>query len=257
MTVDVPRDRWLKPLVVPPQGGEPIPYQRASSFGKVLDDTFFLELWGKRMVALGLAERPDLQLGVVAHRDDKKKLNSLCKEAVNAAKGSAAATTGTALHALTEQLDRGVEMSGAVPTAYLADLHAYADATEGIEWLRIEEFMVQDELQVAGTPDRVALIDGAPTIVDLKSGASIHFGIGTIAVQLAIYAHSAIYTPDPVGREVIDGLDQDRALVLHMPAGSGTCTRHWVDVKRGWEGARLAADVRGWRGGTEQLAVSA
>src|SRR5215831_14489249 len=94
------RDRWLRPLVVPPGGGKPVPYTRCTTYVSALEDTYNLSRWQQRMVAIGLAERQDLLLAVAAHRDDKAHLNELCEKALEAAKGSAPATTGTALHKL-------------------------------------------------------------------------------------------------------------------------------------------------------------
>ena len=103
----VRRDRYGKPYIIPPDGGKPTPYARWSNYGDVLEDRFNLERWKVRQSAIGLADRPDLLLAVTAHRGDKRKLDGICDEALEAAKSSAAATTGTALHALTEVVDRG------------------------------------------------------------------------------------------------------------------------------------------------------
>src|SRR5689334_2925212 len=64
----VPRDRWQRPLVVPPKGGKPVAYTRCTTFVGCLEDTFNLSRWQQRMVALGLNDRPDLLLAVAAHR---------------------------------------------------------------------------------------------------------------------------------------------------------------------------------------------
>jgi hypothetical protein len=145
------------------------------------------------MVALGLADRPDLLLAAAAHRDDKNKLNDICDQAKEAAKASASATTGTALHALTEQHDRGQTL-GVLPADAKADLDAYIAATEPFEHLGIEEFVVHDGFKIGGTFDRLVRYNGEVYIADLKTG-SVDFGIGKIAMQLAVYAHSVRYDP--------------------------------------------------------------
>ena len=109
--VEVPRDRFGRPLITPPGGGKPVPYTRATTWASTLEDRWNLERWGKRMVALGLADRPDLLMAVSVNRGDKDRLNALCDDAVEAAKASAAATVGTSMHQLTDMVDRGDELN--------------------------------------------------------------------------------------------------------------------------------------------------
>ncbi len=54
------RDRWGRPLVIPPGGGKPVPYGRPSGFGIVLEDRFGLNKWQTRMAVDGVIARPDL-----------------------------------------------------------------------------------------------------------------------------------------------------------------------------------------------------
>lgn len=242
---DIPRDRWGRPLIKPPGGGRSVAYTRCTTFVGCLEDTYNLSKWQQRMVALGLARRPDLLLAVSAHHDDKDRLNALCQEATEAAAASSAATTGTALHRLAERLDQGETVD--IPTAAKADLDAYRAATAGMQWLHVERMTVNDTLKVAGTPDRIGLTPtgGLPVIADLKTG-SIDYGIGKIAMQLALYAHSDLYDHDTGTREHVD-VDQQRALVIHLPAGAGRCELVWVDIAAGWEAVQLAKQVREWR----------
>lgn len=243
---EIPRDRWGRPLVVPPGGGKPVPYTRCTTYVGAVEDTYNLSRWQMRMVAVGLSERPDLRLAVAAHRQDKTKLNELCNDALEAAKAHAAATTGTALHSLTEQADRGQKVTG-VPEEYLADLAAYSEATADLKAVQIEQFTVQDVLKIGGTPDRVVKLGGKRYIADLKTG-SISYGFLKIAAQLAVYARSRPY--DVATGERLDphGAELDRGIVIHLPAGSGTCSLFWVDLLEGWELVRLARDLRTKRG---------
>lgn len=240
---EVPRDRYGRPMIVPAGGGKPVAYTRCTTFVGCLEDTFNLSKWQQRMVATGLAQRPDLLLAVSAHSDNKSKLDQLCSEALEAAKGSAAATTGTALHRLSERLDRGEAVD--VPAAAKADLDAYQSATSRFTKQHIEVLTVHDGLKVAGTPDRVLEVDGIPVIADLKTG-SIDFGMGKIAMQLALYSRSARYDLTTGTRNPLE-VDQDRALVIHLPAGEGECNLIWVDIQAGWEAVQLATQVRAWR----------
>lgn len=239
---EIERDRYSRPLVKPPGGGKAVAYTRCTTFVGCLEDTYNLSRWQQRMVALGLSQRPDLMLGVTAtDPDDKKALNRFCEDAMEAAKAHAAATTGTALHALTERIDRGQEV-GAVPDAYLADLAAYTEATKDLTATHIEQFCVLDSLKIGGTPDRVVRYQGKRYIADVKTG-SIEYGVHKIAMQLAVYARSHTYDV-ATGVRGEHGAEMDRGLIIHLPAGAGTCELVWVDLLAGWEGVKLAKRVR-------------
>lgn len=248
---EIKRDRWGRPLIIPPNGGKPVPYMRATTLAGVLDDTWGLSKYLQRQVAVGLTKRDDLLLSVAAHSGDKNKLDDLCEQAAEAAGGSAKATIGTALHTFTERMDRGEPLGSLlseIPAAYADDLTAYGRATqETLTPLHIEQMVVIDELQVAGTPDRIGLFkrQSIPKIIDLKTGG-ITYAMGKIAIQLALYAHGALY--DPVTGERTElVVDREQAIVIHLPAGQGECTLHWVDIAAGWEAASLAGQVRKYR----------
>src|SRR4051794_31332763 len=87
----VSRDRWKRPEIVPPQGGDKVPYTRASTLGKALDDETGLTAWRKRMILLGayvlLIERPAqwFILAVAAHRSEPEEMDKLCETADDAA----------------------------------------------------------------------------------------------------------------------------------------------------------------------------
>lgn len=243
--VEIPRDRYGRPLVVPPTGGRAVAYTRCTTYVGCLEDTYNLARWQQRMVAVGLSHRPDLQLAVAAHREDKAKLNALCEEALAAAQASAAATTGTALHALAEQHDRGATL-GVIPDSARADIDAYIRATAEFEHLGIEEFVVHDGLKIGGTFDRLVRYQGRVYVADIKTG-SIEFGMGKIAMQLAVYAHSVHYDPTSHERRPLEDVDRDRAIIIHLPAGAAKCELVWTNIDAGWEAVQIARAVRSWR----------
>ena len=81
----VRRDRWGRYLVLPEGADKPIGYTRATTVAKALDDSGGLLSWGKRMVALGLGQRPDLVALVSTTADtDKKTLDDICERAAEA-----------------------------------------------------------------------------------------------------------------------------------------------------------------------------
>lgn len=245
---EIERDRYGRPLVTPPGGGKPTAYTRCTTYVDALDSKEGLMRWKARMTALGLAARPDLALAIQStNPDDKKSLDAVVDQALDAAKASAAATTGTALHQLTERIDEGGTLDGlALPDEHRASLDAYRRATEHIEWSAIEQFRVHDELKIGGTADRVAVIDGASVIADVKTG-SIDYP-GKFAMQLAVYAHSLVYD-HATGERHSDTppADLERGLIIHLPAGAGECTLHWIDLTAGWEAVEIAGRVREWR----------
>jgi hypothetical protein len=238
---EVDRDRYGRPLIKPKGQSKAVPYTRCTTFVSAFEDTYNLEKWKMRQTAVGLSLREDLRLSVAAHKDDKRKLDAACEQAMEAAASSSGATKGTALHAMTEQVDRGLELVG-VPAEFLPDIAAYKDATAELQPVYIEQLTVHDPWQVAGTPDRVVRYRGKRYIADLKTG-DIEYGCGKIAAQLAMYARSEVYDI-ATGERTMHGAELDKGLVIHLPAGTGTCTVWWIDLLAGWEIARTCRDVR-------------
>lgn len=239
------RDRYGRPYVKQPGSGpgsgKEVAYTRCTTFVDCIEDKVGLQKWMQRMTALGLAQRPDLLLSVTAHAEDKRELDRLCEAAKEHAGSSAAATTGTALHALTELVDRGQELPP-VPAGSAADLDAYREATAELKAVFIERFCVQDRLQVGGTPDRIVEYQGERYIADIKTG-SIEYGALKIAMQLAMYAHCALYDV-ATGERTHHHASTSRGIVIHLPAGQATCELAWIDLEAGWSAVQVAAQIR-------------
>lgn len=246
----VPRDRWGRPLVIPAAGGKPIPYRRCTTFIDVLEDRWALELWKQRNVAAGMAARPDLVLKAASAAGDKNTLNEVCKEAADYAGQSTAATTGTALHAITEQLDRGMDVT--IPPSSQPDIDAYRQATAELVMQELEVFVVDDDLQVGGTFDRIVSWGGRRYVADIKTGR-VDYAHAKIAMQLAVYAGSARYRPDTGGREDL-AVSRDWGLVIHLPAGAGECAIWWVNLADGRAGVDVASRVWQWRTSRHEFA---
>jgi hypothetical protein len=251
-TTEVPRDRWKRPLIIPPGGGQPVAYTRVSTLAKALDDLNQLMAWQCRKTAEGLVRRPDLltrTAGALANGDPdtdwqtKRDLNSVCEQAREAAGASKGSSAGTGFHALTEAIDRGEEPLF-VGDSDRARLDAYRAATEGYSALDAEVFVVCDELHTAGSFDRLWLTpDGRVVVGDLKTGKSeADYPLAT-AMQIAIYAHGKRYNPATGERRVLDEhLDLTTGLLIHMPP-SGGCRVIPLDLEKGWEAAKVAAHV--------------
>lgn len=247
---DVPRDRWGRPLIVPASGGKPVAYTRTTTLAK-LGDTTQLTKWKQRMVLLGAVAKPDILLfarGVVDphSRDGKKAMDNIAEQAMEAADANRRRELGTAMHGLCQQMDRGDDMSG-VPDVYKADLRAYWEATRGLRVVEMETFGVLDELQVAGRWDRVVEVGGRRYVADIKTGEHVEYGALDIAIQLACYSRMTPYstvTGERTPRTPDTQPDLDRAIVIHLPVESGRCDLKWIDIRTGWEAAKVAAEVR-------------
>lgn len=250
----VPRDRWGRPMIIPVGGGKPVAYTRASSLGKALTDSSTLTRWKQRQTALGLAKRADLLTAVAAAHDDKSALDTLCEDAMQAVGSNAAATMGTALHSLTELVDTGGTLPEHTPPAARARIGNYLATMRGARLVteEAELFVVCDELNVAGTFDRLYRTPAGPTLIgDLKTGGLVDdkgrmYQSNSLeyAVQLAIYAHGQRYDPATGERTPLHpDLDDTRGIVVHLPATGERCTLFELDLATGWALARLAREV--------------
>jgi hypothetical protein len=240
MTSETRRDRWGRYLVVPPDGGKPVGYTRATTIAKTLDDTSSLMAWGERMTAIGLARRPDLVATIdhVAH--DKDALNRICAAAKEAGGATVRRDLGTALHTILERW--WTEPGYVPPAAHIKDVNAVCDALQAhgltvVDGMH-ERIVVHDRHKVAGTFDLI-LEDaaGVRCIADIKTGSSVKFGALGFAVQLAIYATAdALYTQGNAvdgsadRREPMPEVRQDQAIIIHVEPGSGICELHQLTL---------------------------
>lgn len=245
-TVDIPRDRWGRPLIVPPDGGKPVPYTRVSTLAKALDDKTALTKWKCRQVVIGLGVRSDLVAVAQSVKGDDRKLDEVVEDAMTAAESERAANIGTALHALSEEVDKGADIAD-LPEWAQEDMAAYRRALEGIEVLAAEMFVVTDEVQAAGTFDRlVRLPDGRVVVADLKTGRHEPKYPHGATQQIAVYSRGHLYDAEKgrVGHLPSLGIDQQHGLLIHLPAGTGTCDLYLLDLTVGWGLAQVSVAVR-------------
>lgn len=254
---DVKRDRWGRYLLPDPETGAERAWTRATTVARTLADEYHLTLWKMRMVAKGMALRPDLVAGAAAADpdEDKKTLNEIADKAMERAGASAGATLGTALHTFTHRLDRGEAIpADEIPAAIRPDLVEYADTLKQYrlrtrpEW--VERIVVLPALGIAGQLDRIVQQPSGVTkskplsVLDLKTGKSVDYML-EIAIQLAIYANAPlIWNPVARSYEPMPEVDRDRALVLHLPVGKTHGQLYGVNIIEGWEYAQLAILVR-------------
>lgn len=254
---EIPRDRYGRPMIIP-LGGSPddehVSYTRPSTIAKTLDDTSALTAWKGRMAAVGMTKAPHLVDRVAAlaakHADPVREargdLNKLVEQASTAAGVTAAADTGTSLHTFTEILDQGGNVTDA-PQHWQNHLREYMRSTEKLEMVGMEQFVVNDRLQVAGTFDRlVRLPDGRVVVADIKTGRSEPEYPTGVAIQLAAYAGGQHYDPDTGQRTVLhEDLDPAVGVLIHMPAAkAASCVLYEVNLDIGEQLLNLAVQVR-------------
>lgn len=261
--VDIPirlepeRDRYGRYVIPDPVTGKHRSWTRATTWATSIADTFALTGWKQRMVAVGLARRPDLLAGVasiadIESKDGKKRLDQLCENAKEHAGASTRANLGSALHSFVEHADLDRELI--VPQPWDADVRAYQQALEqyGITVSRnyVEKICVLRYFGIAGTMDRLVRLEGRelPMVMDVKTGADLGFSWTEIAIQLAIYARAdSIWDVANESHYPMLKVDREQALVMHLPAGKAICTPYIVNIAEGWKAVNLCALVREWR----------
>lgn len=246
------RDRWGRPLITPLDGGKETAYTRVSTLAKAIDDTTNLTKWKCRKAVKGAALRPDLAaLAQALDPDvDKGKFNDLVEQAMEAAGSGQAANMGTALHAFLEWADTDGFDITTVPTEqrqHVANYVAARDAA-GLVPMGMERFVVCDELQAAGTFDRLYYHPVHGIVVgDIKTGSSAAAFPHATAMQVAVYAHSVLYDVESGRRTPIPNVNLSVGVLVHLDQNTAECQVHALDIARGWEAARLATQVSAWR----------
>jgi hypothetical protein len=109
--------------------------------------------------------------------------------------------------------------------------------------------VIVPDLEVVGTLDRI--VEGPwgpdPRVADLKTGKDVvNYGMAEIPLQLALYAHASHWWDGQQWHPMIP-LDQQRAVVMHVPVGQGWCQLYEVDIAAGWDAVQVAVAVRRWR----------
>lgn len=216
----------------------------ATTVAKIPDDTYSLDQWRKRQVAIGMSLSPLLVERAAAHYDDKEILNEIAEEAMTAAKSHEAADRGTAAHRITERIDLAelvidTPLAQAVRAAWT---RALEDADLEIVPEYIERIVVYPDLRIAGRFDRIARrrSTGELVMLDLKTGAGAIRYPHAIACQLAIYVNAPLLAgpiPNDGGSieqfEPMPELDLERAYVVHMPSDDEVSVVP-IDIAAGW-----------------------
>lgn len=262
---------WPATIKCLPCGGEGTrkrSYTRVTTFIDVLEDKENIMSWGNRMVLVGAAMDTGFLKDVLAQdpetREGKDFLNRRAEAAKELAGASRKAEKGTELHALSEIADEHGDLPEDLDLDDWLRIMSYCDATQPIlRIVHMEQLVVNDELGVAGTPDRISTVvpgerlsapDGHEfdpeelIITDLKTGR-VDYGGLKMCMQLAIYSRSKRYDKETGARINLGKVNQKWGLIMHTPAFAedATTTLYWADLELGWEAVQVARQVRSLR----------
>lgn len=269
----IKRDYWGRPWIS--QDGQPlrfedgkkspanaIAYTRVSTLAETLDDKSGLLDWSAANAAVGVVRDASIYAQIAhlasAHTDPwsvpaaKKALKPLVARAQQVAGSDSAAGMGTAFHGLAEIIDQGNDPEFA-PPPMRPWLNAYRETMADWEVLDTEVFVVNDEVQSAGSLDRLVRHKhtGRVVVGDVKSGRSDPDYPLKVTVQVAIYARGVRYDQETGTRTPLhEEIDLDHGILIHAPIRSGgepKCVLYPLDLELGWKYAQLAVDVRAAR----------
>lgn len=253
----VQRDSHKRPLIIPPEGGNPVSYTRVSTLASKLSDAYGLMTWNMRQVAQGFAEHEDLAAMFAALpplTGDKKfdgptnaRRDEIIEMALDRVGAHAKANWGTAIHTFVEPGPHGE-----IPTRMVSDVESFHRAMRGTVQVLSEQFVVHDEFKVAGTFDELRWCPGYGLIVaDTKTGVDKPL---QVVVQLALYAGGQLYNKETGAREPWPaGFNPDWGLFTHTKRGKGVTDLYIADLRTGRQAAAHAAFVRDWnRADTEK-----
>jgi hypothetical protein len=246
----------------PTEPGKNARYSRPSGYGKVLDDENSLVDWRIWKAMQGVAKSKSLQAAVGAtaeeDKDERKRLREL---ALDRGSANEAADSGTALHKMTQRFETPGDYFEP-PEEFLPDLQAYADVLSkyGLMSEYIEVHMVNDGFRAAGTADRIyrttvpleapdgsTLPAGTLILGDIKTGKKMDFSLPGYCVQCAIYASGVMYDIHTESRIDTPEINQEWALLIHMPVGKGWCELLWINIPLGLHGAWISQEVKNWQ----------
>jgi hypothetical protein len=280
----IQRNHQGRPYIYPlGPDGEPLlhkdkcTYTRVTTFVDCLDDKSAIHQWEKRELIVFLTTRrgEDFLLEASSYHPMsptyKKDMRNLIDRALDAAGAKDKARKGTAVHALSEQHDMGLPVTP--HWKYEKHLEVYKNLTQHFEMVQIEQFVVNDEYETGGTPDRVIRYWPCEVIVnketgercgrdhyieDLKTGRVDFYTEGTIAMQLAMYAHSKCYDIATGKRFDPPPLCPHKGIVVHIPAQEPDpeplSSTRWINIAKGWRRIALAKAVREARADKSGLA---
>lgn len=256
----VRRDRFGRPYIKPLDGGKEVAYTRASTLAKALSDGDRLSRWKLQKALNGFATQPTLLNGPIHQYKIHGEVPSwesdrVIEAALEVGGANNASRWGTTLHGLAELWDMDGYVIPDLPEDFAKALDEYRRVTKGFETLSAEGFVVCDELQAAGSYDRLYLVPelfdgliacGEVVIGDIKTGPNIHLNVTEAMIQFATYGHSTHYDP-ATGERVLGNLahvNLEVGILVQVPRTGEPAQIFPIDLVKGWELAKLAKRVR-------------
>lgn len=264
-------DQWGRYKIPDPLTREFQGRQRVTTFIKGLGDQYGLTKWQQRVLLAAAAHYPMSRQVTEARelapakpgggfdvKTNAGALDTLADALKTAGGDKVAADIGTKVHRYTELYDLGRLALADVPDPFRADVESYVRKIQAAGLVSIPDMLerttIVRSLGVAGTFDKIfRLPNGQYVIGDVKTGQTMEYAALDIRQQLACYAHgvneNGIWEWDndvaERGRWLpAPQVRTDYAIVVHIPAGSGTCTLRRVDLVQGWADCALSARVR-------------
>ncbi|MBM0277237.1 PD-(D/E)XK nuclease family protein [Micromonospora tarensis] len=229
-----------------------------TAVAKIVPDSYALEQWRKRQVAIGMTLEPRLAERVAVDLDNRETVDRVCEDAMQVAGAHHAANRGTQRHRASELADLGgkllTEQQRADAAAWQRTLERYEIE---IDPTFVEGFAIWPEHGVVGRYDRLARVRGRRRVVDLKSGENaVRYPQGT-AVQLSLYGRAPLIS---AGIEVAGDrstvtewmpppadLDLSIGNVVLLGDGMDVGELWDIDIEHGWAGAQLGLSIVDWR----------
>jgi hypothetical protein len=264
------------PYKIPTPDGKIVRHARSTSLADTLDDKYALEQYERHQIIYGLGKSKDLWTLARTHNpeDDKGIYRQIAKDAAARAASGSKANLGTAVHKMTDDIDRHGAEPAAFPGEWQPYLRAYKKKLASIPFkivtIYIEQVVVNDHHQIAGRIDRVleatgtvhitlntgrtvTLQPGDRIIGDLKTGQWLSWL--KFSTQLAIYAHNTATWHEnedhPQGGTRGGKLDVslEVALLVHLPVSDpdANCHLYWVDLVAGYDSMLTSIEAKAHR----------
>ncbi len=231
-----------------------------TAVAKLVADSFALDQWRKRQIAIGMMLDPRLAERVAVDPDNREAVDQICEEAMMLAGAHHAANRGTQRHRASELVDTGGTL---LTEQQRADAQAWRRTMEHhrieIDPDFVEGFVAWPDYVVTGRFDRIVRYRGRHAILDLKSGENAVKYPQSTAAQLALYARAPLISASvsTAGdkstvtdwQEPPADLDLDTGYVVLLGDEMEIGELWRLNLVEGWKAAQLALDLVQWRKG--------